>query len=213
MKPSPPPPSSTSGLEPLGVILAGGRSRRMGRDKAMALLGGRTLLNWVADALSQVVSEVIVAGREEAGNIRAIPDSLPGGRGPSAGIVTGLTVAGGGPILVVGVDQPWVRPATLAALLGVRPQPAIPMDGQYQVTCATYPARSLSALTALAGDQRSLQPEAPLLDGTVVLPERWRSWGEDGRSWFSVDSPEDLQIGLRRFGVPDASSRPPGQAC
>jgi len=184
----------------------------MGRDKAMALLDGRTLLDWVAAAVSQVVSEVIVAGRGEAGSLRAVPDALPGGRGPSAGIVTGLTAARGGSILVVGVDQPWVRPATLAALLGVRPQPAIPLDGQHQVTCATYPARSLSLLTAIARDQRSLQPEAPLFDGTVVLPERWRSWGEDGRSWFSVDSPDDLQEGLRRYGVPDASTRPPGQA-
>ncbi len=182
----------------------------MGRDKALTLLDGRTLLDWVAAALSQVVSEVIVVGREEAEGIRAIPDALPGGRGPSAGIVTGLAAAGGDSIVVVGVDQPWVRPATLAALLGVRPQPAIPMDGQYQVTCATYSAPSLSLLTAIARDQRSLQPEAPLLEGTVVFPESWRSWGEDGRSWFSVDSPEDLREGLRRYGVPDASSRPAG---
>lgn len=208
MKPSPP-HSSISTPETLGVILAGGRSRRMGRDKAMTLLDGRTLLDWVAAAVSQVVSEVIVVGRQEAAGLRAIPDALPGGRGPSAGIVTGLTAAGGGPILVVGVDQPWVRPATLAALLGVRTQPAIPMEGQYQVTCATYPAASLPLLTVIAQDQRSLQPEAPLLGGTVVPPERWRSWGEDGRSWFSVDSPEDLQEGLRRYGVPDASSRHP----
>lgn len=182
----------------------------MGRDKAKAMLDGRTLLDWVAAAVSQVVSEVVVVGRQEAEGIRAIPDALPGGRGPSAGIVTGLTAAGGGPVLVVGVDQPWVRPATLAALLGVRPRPAIPMDGQYQVTCATYPATSRSALTAIARDQRSLQPEAPLLGGTVVFPGSWRSWGEDGRSWFSVDSPEDLREGLRRYGVPDPSSRHPG---
>ena len=192
------------------MILAGGRSRRMGRDKAMTLLDGRTLLDWVSAALSQVVSEVIVVGRKEAGGMRAIPDALPGGRGPSAGIVTGLREAGGGPIVVLGVDQPWVRSATLAALLGVRPQPAIPMDGQYQVTCATYSAASLCLLTAIARDQRSLQPEAPLLEGTVVFADRWRSWGEDGRSWFSVDSPEDLQEGLRRYGVPDAPSRHPG---
>ena len=194
----------------MGVILAGGRSRRMGRDKAMTLLDGRTLLDWVSASLSQVVSEVMVVGREEAEGLRAIPDALPGSRGPSAGIVTGLMAAGGGPILVVGVDQPWVRPATLAALLEVRPQPAIPMDGQYQVTCATYPAKSLSHLTAIARGQRSLQPEAPLLDGTVIFGERWRSWGEDGRSWFSVDSPGDLQEGLRRYGGPGASSRRPG---
>jgi hypothetical protein len=32
-----------------------------------------------------------------------------------------------------------------------------------------------------------------------VTPDTWVSWGEDGRSWFSVDTTEDLAVGLRRF--------------
>ena len=176
----------------------------MGRDKAKILLDGRTLLDWVHAAVCQVVSEVIVVGREEAGGIPAIPDAPSGGRGPSAGIATALRAAGGRSILVLGVDQPWVRPSTLTALLGVRPQPATPMDHQYQVTCATYSPTSLSRLTEVADEKRSLQPEIPLLGGTAIPPERWRSWGEDGRSWFSVDTPEDLTEGLRRYGIPDA---------
>ena len=184
------------------MVLAGGQSRRMGTDKAQALLGGRTLLDWVVAALSQVVSEVVVIGREAAGEIRSIPDADLGGRGPTAGIATGLTEGGGRPILVVGVDQPWVRPATLAALLGVKPLPATPLDVRYQITCAAYPAKSLPSLMEVAREERSLQPEVPRLGGTVILPERWRSWGEDGRSWFSVDTPEALSEGLRCYGSP-----------
>ena len=205
MKPLPPATEPAPHPEALGVILAGGRSRRMGADKAKAILDGRTLLDWVAAAVSQVVSEVLVVGREEAGAVPAVPDALPGGRGPSAGIVTALMAAKGRSIVVVGVDQPWVRPDTLAAILSVRPQPAVPLDHQYQVTCAAYPASSLSRLAATAREKRSLQPEVPLLGGTVIPPERWRSWGEDGRSWFSVDTPEDLREGLRRYGSPDTS--------
>ena len=160
----------------------------------------------VVAAVSQVVSEVLVVGREEAGTAPAVPDALPGGRGPSAGIVTALMTSEGRPIVAVGVDQPWVRPNTLDALLSVRPQPAVPLDHQYQVTCAAYPASSLSRLAATAREKRSLQPEVPLLGGTVIHPERWLSWGEDGRSWFSVDTLEDLQEGLRRYGSPDTSS-------
>ena len=37
------------------------------------------------------------------------------------------------------------------------------------------------------------------VDTTTVEPEEWRSWGEDGRSWFSVDTPEALQLGLSRY--------------
>lgn len=204
MKPPVSHPVPSDSRRPLGVVLAGGRSRRMGKDKAEVLLEGRTLLGWVFAALSQVVSEVLVVGREAAGGIPSIPDAVPGGRGPSAGIVTALMEAGGSPILVVGVDQPWVRPATLAALLDVQPQPAIPSDGYLQVTCATYPARSLPILDEAARRQGSLQPTIPRLGGTAIPPGQWRSWDEDGRSWFSVDTPEALSRGLKRYGPPKA---------
>lgn len=160
------------------------------------------MLDWVFAALSQVVSEVVVVGRETAEGIRSVPDAVAGRRGPSAGIVTGLMKAGGRSVLVVGVDQPWVRPATLAAILDVHPQPAVPMDRHYQVTCGAYPARSLPLLEEAARTQRSLQPVIPRLRGTVVAAPVWRSWGEDGRSWFSVDTPHNLQEGLRRYGPP-----------
>ncbi len=176
----------------------------MGSDKAKITLGGRTLLNWVFGAVSQVVSEVVVVGREQAAGIRAIPDILPGIRGPSAGIATGLRTARGRPVVVVGVDQPWVQPSTLTALLEVRPRPAIPLDGPLQVTCAVYPAGCVPRLEEAARGGSSLQRIVPQLNGTAVCPEQWRSWGEDGRSWFSVDTPEDLQDGLCRYGGPDA---------
>ncbi len=175
----------------------------MGGDKAKVTLEGHTLLDWVSRALSQVVSEILVVGREQAEGVPAVADALPGTPGPSAGIVTGLMEAKGRSILVVAVDQPWVRPSTLAALLDVRPQPATPLDRHFQVTCSTYGGRSLSILKEAARTQGSLQPVIPKLGGTVVRPEQWRCWGEDGRSWFSVDTPENLQEGRRRYGAPD----------
>jgi len=184
--------------------LAGGRSRRMGRDKATTTLEGRTLFDWVYTALSQVVPEVVVAGRQAIQGVRSIPDTLAGGRGPSAGIITGLMEAKGRSILVVAVDQPWVRPATLAALLDVRPQPATPLDGRFQVTCSTYTPRCIPILEEAARKEGSLQPVIPQLEGTAIPPEHWRSWGEDGRSWFSVDTPGDLQEGRSRYGAPGA---------
>ena len=174
----------------------------MGRDKAQVTLGGQTLLNWVFGAMSKVVSEVVVVGGERAEGIRPPADAPAGIRGPAAGIATALREGGGRPVVVVGVDQPWVQPSTLAALLEVRPSPAAPLDRRLQVTCATYPPRSLPQLEEAARKERSLQPVIPRLGGTAVAPEQWRSWGEDGRSWHSVDTPEDLQEGLRRYGVP-----------
>jgi hypothetical protein len=35
-----------------------------------------------------------------------------------------------------------------------------------------------------------------------VVEEEWRGWGEDGRSWFSIDEPANIEEGLSRFGPP-----------
>ena len=36
----------------------------------------------------------------------------------------------------------------------------------------------------------------------AIAADVWQTWGEDGRSWFSADTPEDIETGLGRFGPP-----------
>ena len=73
----------------LGVVLAGGNSSRFGSDKAMAELGGRTLLSRAVDSLSGWCEYVVIAGRE-TGPAPCIPDWPHPGMGPLAGIAAGL---------------------------------------------------------------------------------------------------------------------------
>ena len=65
----------------LGAIIAGGTSRRFGGDKAAALLGGRALLDHIADALLPQVDALIVCGRDWPGldwvEDRPVPDMGP----------------------------------------------------------------------------------------------------------------------------------------
>ena len=42
-----------------------------------------------------------------------------------------------------------------------------------------------------------------------VEPTSWQAWGEDGRSWFSVDAPQDLTVGTERFGLPGTGTMKP----
>ncbi|OFW63434.1 MAG: hypothetical protein A2135_03205 [Actinobacteria bacterium RBG_16_67_15] len=35
-----------------------------------------------------------------------------------------------------------------------------------------------------------------------VPPDEWKRWGEDGRSWFSVDTPDQIAEGVKRYGSP-----------
>lgn len=191
-------------LQPLIAILAGGRSTRMGSDKAGVEVAGSTMAGWVTQAAGQV-GEVLVVGRSEPlEGVPSIPDLPHAGRGPLAGLLAAYQSAPGRPVVLLAVDQPWVRPATLRAMIerydGTTA--VIPVDGgARQTTCALYPPTLHGAAAAdpnLASIQRLLDDEGC----RAIEPPEWAAWGEDGRSWFSVDDPAALREGLRRFGPP-----------
>ena len=84
-----------------GFVLAGGRSSRMGRDKALLDWHGRTLLQHMVDLLSSVTGRVQVVGRDP------LPDRVPD-HGPLSGIATALETSETNAILVVAVDLPFL---------------------------------------------------------------------------------------------------------
>ena len=89
------------------MVLAGGQATRFGSDKALAELGGRTLLSRAFDALSGHCELVVIAGRER-GPGRCIPDWPHAGMGPLGGIAAGLHLAqdeGYETVLTCGVDS------------------------------------------------------------------------------------------------------------
>lgn len=189
----------------VGAILAGGASLRMGTDKALVPVGGTPMVEWVAAALRAVVDDVVVVGRgEPLAGIPAIPDAGPGRRGPLPGLATALRHSAGRPVLLVAVDHPLVRPATLAALLGVLEDEAVvPVDGGVrQTTCAAYPAGLVGAAEEEDRAGGSVQSLLDRVPHRGVQPGEWARWGEDGRSWFSVDTPAEATAVLERYGVP-----------
>ncbi|HVK04338.1 MAG TPA: molybdenum cofactor guanylyltransferase [Armatimonadaceae bacterium] len=101
----------------VAAVLAGGRSHRMGRDKAALTLdgengGGETLLaHAVRVAREAGAREVLVVGRTEApeGATAAFGDDIPG-MGPLGGIATALRHADGLPVLALGCDMPKLTP-------------------------------------------------------------------------------------------------------
>ncbi|MDQ0558520.1 molybdopterin-guanine dinucleotide biosynthesis protein A [Rhizobium mesoamericanum] len=96
-----------------GVVLAGGRSSRMGRDKATVLLNGRTLLERVVEQLEPQVNTLAVNADAAPQNCRHsfIPDIVPGKAGPMAGIhaamAYGATLGGVTHVVTVSVDSPF----------------------------------------------------------------------------------------------------------
>lgn len=136
---------------PVGVVLAGGESRRLGRDKALLRPGGReTLLEHalavlgaarlVERAVSVSSSERAAALREAIPALAAIPfvvDVTPG-RGPLAGLHAALTRFPGRSIVLVACDMPGLDPVALRLLL------AYP-DADVVVPCSGERAQPLHA--------------------------------------------------------------------
>ncbi|MFN8496499.1 MAG: molybdenum cofactor guanylyltransferase [Anaerolineae bacterium] len=101
------------------IILSGGQSRRMGRDKALLELDGERLLDRVANTVSAVSDDVIVvagdAARYGGGPWRVVSDAFPGA-GALGGLYSGLQAARHPYVLAVACDMPFLSVPLLAYL-------------------------------------------------------------------------------------------------
>ncbi len=128
-----------------GFVQAGGKSRRMGQNKALLKLDGRALIEHSLAVLSPLVSQLgIITNNPELYqylNIVCYPDKWPG-VGPLAGIGAALERARHDYSLVLACDMPFVRASLFAMLIeqGKSYQICVPQaaDGQLQPLCALY---------------------------------------------------------------------------
>lgn len=199
-----------SGQRLVGVVLAGGCSSRMGREKALLMDNGRTFVEAAVEALSAVCRDVVVCASARnaqplarLGAARVLVDERPE-LGPLMGVVCGLREARGGDCLFAPCDMPELTGAELAELLALWPPTASVaaprLDGRgvrpLPLFCrGTMLLAALERLGSAAAGQRSLSslltaPQAALID---VQGDRWR------RALTSVDTAEDLAaLALRR---------------
>lgn len=97
------------------IILCGGGSRRMGRDKAALEWGGRRAVDWVADLARAAGAEALVTAGADLG-LPWVPDD-EAGAGPVGGVLAGAKALGTSRLLVLAVDAPTVTARDLAPLL------------------------------------------------------------------------------------------------
>ncbi len=159
------------------LLLAGGASSRMGRDKALLPLGdGRVLWQRQLDVLRQLHPiRLYISGPAREGfppEAVLLPDSTPG-LGPLSGLVEGLSASEAPLLLVLAIDLPAMSVAFLSSLAAAcRPGlGCIPRIGPwFEPLAAVYPRESLPfAETALASEDRSLQSLAHQLLGRKMI--------------------------------------------
>ncbi len=181
-----------------GVLLAGGKSQRMGRDKGQLRLGGETLVARALRTLGRLSDDlVLVTNTPEpyAGlGARLVGDVIPGG-GALAGIHAGLLAARHSYAMVVACDMPFLS----VALLGYMQRIA----AGYAAAVPRSPA-GLEPLHAIYSRACIPVIEQLLHQGRVRIVElysyvqvRYLEWDEilpldpEGLSFFNINSPED----------------------
>jgi molybdopterin-guanine dinucleotide biosynthesis protein A len=199
--------------ETSGVIVAGGRSMRMGdADKAVVDLAGQPLVRHVAERLSKAVDRLIVNCR---GDQRAvIGDALSGldpkfaidskpGRGPVAGIATGLRAVKTEYAAVVAVDMPFLDPDLLSYLFerAAGYDAAVPRPSEwFEPLHAVYKSKPM-----IEACERALEAPHP----RIIEPLSTLEWVVIDRaellehgsldSFQGVDTPEDLEWATERL--------------
>lgn len=147
---------------PAVAIMAGGQSRRMGRDKAQLELDGQTLLDRLIDAANTTPDTVLVVGRTgERDDVEWVEDEEPG-QGPLGGLKTALCHLDR-PVALVACDMPLLDADALAWLLEAFEHAgphglAATRDGRLEPLFSIYTPAALDLVEErLAAGQRSLR--------------------------------------------------------
>lgn len=192
-----------------GVVLAGGASRRMGRDKALLDLGGRPLLQLAAEAVGKVCDEVVIAGRGRApialpGLAAAWAPDPPGVEGPLAGLAAGLAAAAREKVIAVACDMPFVNPDFLRRLLDelFDCDAVIPLAaGSPQPLHAAYSRDILPTLeTLMRLGGRSMLDLLPRLRVKYLSERTCQALDPDGLSTLNVNTPAEYAAAVVQHG-------------
>ncbi|MGH7150235.1 MAG: molybdenum cofactor guanylyltransferase [Planctomycetota bacterium] len=192
-----------------GVVLAGGKSRRMGTDKRFLQVEGRTLIERALDLLDARCAEVLVSANdpERLAHLgrRVVPDLLAGG-GPLAGLHAGLKAASNDLVLFLPVDAPHVAPALLDrfeeeaargfdVVCGSTEEGVEPLVGYYRRRC-------VPAIEAAAGEERfKVTDFFPRIRARVLTPGETAAADRPGGSYRNLNRPADLGTPCSRAGT------------
>jgi molybdopterin-guanine dinucleotide biosynthesis protein A len=181
-----------------GLVLAGGKSRRMGRDKALLERDGQSQLAYIVGLLKGSVEKVFVSTRpdqkndEERARYEQIVDRYDD-LGPVAGILTALNEYPDVDWLVIACDLPNIDEQTITHLLqqrdGVQPFTAYisSHDGLPEPLCALYHSGCTEIVQQFVDDGVNCPRKILIRSETRLLQQ------PDPQSLDNVNTPDDLQ--------------------
>ncbi|QIN79098.1 NTP transferase domain-containing protein [Rubrobacter marinus] len=186
--------------EATGIILTGGKSSRMGREKLTLRVGGVPLISRVHDALAPHCREILLVGDgPDLPGAQRVPDLREGREGPLAGLEAGLGAASSRRVFVAAGDMPFV-PRDLVGFLLDRLRSrdlraAVPRRaGRVHPLCAAYDRGVLPDVTRLldAGTRAAWRLLDELGAGVEYVEEELERFGDPDVYLTNVNAPEDL---------------------
>ncbi len=201
----------TSARQVAGFVLAGGRSSRMGSDKALLELGGSPLVVRAVRALQSLTEGVTVIGPPAAYrelNLSVVADDYPDA-GPLGGIATALAHAGKSWSLVLASDMPYLTAAWLEYLIGralassgdvVLPESAYTGQPLPEPLCALYHQRASAPIrAALDRGVRKVMDGLAGLNIERIPPEDSKPFDTEGLLFQNLNTREDYEAARTRL--------------
>jgi molybdopterin-guanine dinucleotide biosynthesis protein A len=203
-----------------GVVLAGGASGRMGRDKSMLDIGGQPLVSRVVRRLRLAVPRVVVVGpqtlRPVVPDCTVVPDRVPG-LGPLGGLASALAEVEAAWLFMVACDMPFVAAPLVRAMLDLAmthveaqavvlqgPKGWEPLHAVYARSCEAVVGTQLrSADHALTALLERLTVRAFPAHAAAALDPR-------GLSAFNANTPDEWHRALRLADEESEEFEPPG---
>jgi molybdopterin-guanine dinucleotide biosynthesis protein A len=191
----------------LGLVLAGGASTRMRRDKAALDYHGKPQLRWTWELLEEITGRAFVSVRSEQTSealrvgLPQIVDQLEDA-GPIAGIVSALRAHPGHAFLVVACDLPFISRSTLEHLLEHRDATRVATayrsahDGLPEPLCALYEPTALASMEEFLADGRDCPRKFLMRSNALILEQ------PDPRSLDNVNTPDEFADARRRLAPP-----------
>jgi molybdenum cofactor guanylyltransferase len=187
-------------------VMAGGKSTRMGTDKAFVELEGKTLLARSLDLARSVSANVRIAGsREKFAPFGPVVEDVFRGCGPLGGIHAALLASRTKTNLILAVDMPFISRAFLEYLIEkARDAPeavvVVPRcDGGRQPLCAIYRREfAAAAENALRAGQNRIDLLFEVVHTSVIEPADLENAGFASNIFRNLNTPDELEAGKRR---------------
>jgi molybdenum cofactor guanylyltransferase len=195
-------------MQATGVILAGGKSRRMGRDKAFLPFGTGLLIERVIEVIQQVTADVIVITNTpeqyQGYGLPMFPDVIPEA-GSLGGIYTGLVYAKTPYSLCLACDMPFVKPAFLRFLCDTAAEAdvVIPRHAEdFQPLCAVYSQVCQEPIRQkIEGGRLKITGFFDEVRVRVIEGEILASYDPDDVMFFNANTPEEYEQARQMLSV------------